>query len=124
MNLTEYSEAAPIFIDANIWTYFALNSEPFQESCSTFLYGIEIGQINGVTSTAVLNEVFYAILVGKASLELQSTKIKRIHRHLKQDTELSAICYQACVDFTTYIEALLEVANHRLIRWWWMAKPI
>jgi predicted nucleic acid-binding protein len=109
MNLLDnFTTSEPIFVDANIWTYFALNAESFQASCAAFLYRIEVGNISAVISNAILNEVFYAILVGKASAELGVTKIKQIHRHLRQDQALSAICYQTCLDFTQYVDKLLQ----------------
>jgi predicted nucleic acid-binding protein len=108
MNLDDFAISEPIFVDANIWTYFALNTEPFQASCAAFMYRIEAGHISAVISNAVLNEVFYAILVGKAAAKLQTTKIKQIHRHLRQDRTLSAGCYQACLDFTQYVDKLSQ----------------
>jgi predicted nucleic acid-binding protein len=108
MTLDDFATPELIFVDANIWTYFALNSEPFQTSCAAFLYRIEKGLISAVISDAVLNEVFYAILIGKAAAELKTTKIKQVHRHLRQDKILSANCYQLCLDFTQYIDKLLQ----------------
>jgi predicted nucleic acid-binding protein len=106
MILDDFAAADPIFIDAKIWTYFALNTEPFQTSCTTFLHRVETNHIKAVISEAVLNEIFYAILVGKAAAELQTTRIKQIHRELRQDASLAAKCYQSCLDFTKYLDAL------------------
>lgn len=108
MSLDDFSTPAPIFVDANIWTYFALNSEPFQTSCTAFLYRIEAGQVSAVISTAVLNEVFYATLIGQAAADLQTTKVKQIHRHLSQDAQLAERCYQVCLDFVRYIDRLKQ----------------
>lgn len=104
--LTDFPSQQTIFVDANIWAYFALNTEPFQAACATFLYRVETGQISAVTSNMVLNETFYAVLVGKAAAELQINKIEQIHRHLLQDTNLAAVCYQACLNFTDYLNKL------------------
>jgi predicted nucleic acid-binding protein len=112
MTLDDFVTSDPIFVDANIWAYFALNSEPFQASCAAFLYRIEAGNVSAVISHAVLNEVFYAILVGKAAAELQTTKMKQIHRRLRQDSSLSAVCYQTCINFTQYIDQLLLTGLH------------
>ena len=108
MTLDDFTITEPVFVDANIWTYFALNSEPFQASCTAFLYRVEKGLVSAVISDAVLNEIFYAILIGKAAAELRTTKIKQIHRHLRQDKSLSKNCYQACSDFAQYIDKLLQ----------------
>jgi predicted nucleic acid-binding protein len=112
--LTEFPAAQPIFIDANIWTYFALNTEPFQTSCAAFLYRIELGQVTAITSVAALNETFYAILVGKAAAELQSTKIKQVHRQLMQDNELARACYEVCRQFAGYLQGLVQAGLQML----------
>jgi hypothetical protein len=113
-NLADFSISQPIFVDANIWTYFALNTESFQASCAAFLYRIEMGQIRAITSTAALNETFYAILVGRAAAELQTTKIKQIQRQLIQDSELAKICYQVCQQFAGYIQGLMQAGLQML----------
>ena len=69
---------------------------------------MEVGQITAIISNVVLNETFYAILIGKAAAELQTTKIKQIHRDLRQKPDLAETCYQACFDFTTYLDALKQ----------------
>lgn len=112
--LADFSAAQPIFIDANIWTYFALNTEPFQASCTAFLYRVEMGQITAITSVAALNEAFYAILVGKAAAELQSTKIKQIHRQLMQDKDLARACYEVCRQFAGYLQGLMQAGLQML----------
>jgi predicted nucleic acid-binding protein len=112
--LADFPAVQPIFIDANIWTYFALNTEPFQTSCAAFLYRVEVGQITAITSTAVLNETFYAILVGKAAAELQTTKIKQIHRQLMQDNEFTEACYQVCGQFAGYLQGLMQAGLQML----------
>lgn len=43
MNLADFGDSDPIFVDTNILTYFAHNTEPFQASCAAFLYRIETG---------------------------------------------------------------------------------
>jgi hypothetical protein len=112
--LADFPAAQPIFVDANIWTYFVLNTEPFQTSCTAFLYQVEVGQITATTSTAALNETFYAILVGKAAAELQTTKIKQIHRQLMQDNDLAETCYHVCRQFTDYLNGLMQAGLQML----------
>jgi predicted nucleic acid-binding protein len=67
---------------------------------------VEQGEVHAVTSDFVLNEVFYALLVGKGSELLASTKITTIKKHLTQDAALSNACYQVCRDFWDYLTAL------------------
>ena len=115
MKLCEFPCNDVIFVDANIFTYFALGTPRFQDTCAAFLSRIESRQIQAVTSDFVLNEVFYAVLVGKASELLQSTRIKFIQKRLLADSELSNTCYQACLKFWDYLE-ILQDAGLNLIR--------
>jgi predicted nucleic acid-binding protein len=106
MNLEDFSGEADIFVDANIFTYFALGTPAYQDACAEFRNHIEDKQIHAVTSDFVLNEVFYALLVGKGSELLATTKITTIKKHLLQDAALAAACYQVCQDFWGYLLAL------------------
>lgn len=106
MNLAHFSSSDEIFVDANIFTYFALGTREYQDACADFLMRVEQNEIHAVTSDFVLNEVFYALLVGKGSEILNSIKITRIKKHLTQDAALSADCYKVCRDFWGYLTTL------------------
>ena len=71
----------------------------YQGACSDFLSRVEQGEIHAVTSDFVLNEGFDALLVGKGSELLASTRIARIKKQSTQDATLSAACYKVCLDF-------------------------
>jgi predicted nucleic acid-binding protein len=106
MNLGDFSGDAEIFVDANIFTYFALGTPAYQDACAEFLKHIEDKHIHAVTSDFVLNEVFYALLVGKGSELLSTTRITTIKKHLLQNSALAEACYQVCQDFWGYLLAL------------------
>ena len=106
MNLADYRSQDEIFVDANIFTYLALGTAMYQDACADFMSRVEQGQVQAVTSEFVLNEVFYALLVGKGSELLGTTKITTIKNRLDQDTGLSTACYQVCRDFWGYLTAL------------------
>jgi predicted nucleic acid-binding protein len=106
VNLGDFTGQDEIFVDANIFTYFALGTTAYQESCTEFLMRVEQGQVRAVTSDFVLNEVMYALLVGKGSELLASTRIARIRKHLMRDAALSAACYKVCQDFWDYLTVL------------------
>ena len=106
VHLDEFHEPQDIFIDANIFTYFALRNPIYQTACTNFLARVEEGSVHAVTTQFVLNETFYALLVGKGSEVLGTTKIKRIKEHLTKDASLAEQCYQVCADFHVYISAL------------------
>ncbi len=78
MNLASFTGQDEICVDANIFTYCALGTPEHQHACANFLARVEQGEVHAVTSDFVLNEVFYALLVGKGSELLASTKITTI----------------------------------------------
>ncbi len=106
MNLADFAGQDDIFVDANIFTYLALGTTAYQDACADFMSRVEQGQVRAVTSDFVLNEVFYALLVGKGSELLQTTRIAVIKQQLTQNAMLAAACYQVCRDFWGYLTAL------------------
>lgn len=114
MNLADFSGQDEIFVDANIFTYLALGTAAYQNACADFLSRIEQGQVRAVTSDFALNEVFYALLVGKGSELLNTTKITTIKQRLTEDPALSAACYQVCHDFWGYL-TVLQVTGLRIV---------
>lgn len=114
MNLADFSGQDQIFIDANIFTYLALGTVVYQDSCANFLNRVEQGEIQAVTSDFVLNEVFYALLVGKGSELLGTNRISTIKKRLGKDSALSTECYQVCRDFWGYLATLQALGLHIL----------
>lgn len=55
MSLDDFAGADSIFVDANVFTYFALGTMTYQASCAEFLIKVEHGQVQAVTSDFVLN---------------------------------------------------------------------
>ena len=114
MFLANFVQDTEIYIDANIFTYFALQNPIYQVACTTFLSRVEAGEVKGVTSVFSLNETFYTILIGKGSELLGSTKIKQIKAKLENDATFSADCYRVCADFSQYI-TILRATGLRLV---------
>ena len=50
MFLADFAQDAEIFIDANIFTYFALQNPTYQAACTAFLGRVEAGEVRGVAS--------------------------------------------------------------------------
>ncbi|MFN8454899.1 MAG: hypothetical protein U0401_09575 [Anaerolineae bacterium] len=88
--------------------------QPIAAACTAFLGRIEAGEVRGVTSVFSLNEAFYAMLIGKGSELLNSTKIKQIKAKLAVDAALSSACYQACLEFSRYV-TVLRATGLRLV---------
>lgn len=106
MLLADYTLPDEIFIDANIWSYFALRNPNFQSDCTRFLERVEQGIVNGVTSNFVLNEVIHVILIGKGSQILDARSISKIKEMLRTNADLSRQCYNACSEFLNYVNVL------------------
>ncbi len=70
MQLDSFAGLETIFIDANIFAYFAVSNPAFEKSCGDFFSRILTEQIQAATSTFVLNESFYAITLNAASFAL------------------------------------------------------
>ena len=67
MQLAGFAQNTEIFIDANIFTYFALKNPTYQAACTTFLSRVEASEVRAVASVFSLNEAFYTMLIGKGS---------------------------------------------------------
>ncbi|GAB4550502.1 MAG: hypothetical protein Kow0063_45020 [Anaerolineae bacterium] len=50
MSLNDFAKDAEIFIDANIFTCFALQNPTYQAACTSFLGRVEAGDVQSVTS--------------------------------------------------------------------------
>ncbi len=114
MSLADFTQDTEIFIDANIFTYFALKNPTYQAACTAFLARVEANEIKAVASVFSLNEAFYTMLIGKGSEILNSMKIKAIKSKLARDTDFSKACYQACTAFSQYI-TILRAAGLQLV---------
>jgi predicted nucleic acid-binding protein len=114
MQLAGFAQDAEIFIDANIFTYFALKNPTYQATCTAFLSRVESGEVRAIASVFSLNEAFYTMLIGKGSELLGSTKIKQIKAKLVDDPVFSTACYQACLDFSRYV-TILRATGLRLV---------
>ncbi len=73
-----------IFIDSNIFIYHFLDvSEP----CTNFLENIELGDIDGYTSTVVLSEVLHRLMIAEVN-EIYDIDPKKVVKYLKQNPEI------------------------------------
>lgn len=87
-----------------------LDDSSFGEHCTSFLDKIESGQILAYTSSLVIDEVYYAILISKGAEILQTNRIKAIQGRLKTDKDLAETCYNEVLIFQNYLDALEEIS--------------
>jgi len=87
MNLTDLESGSSVFIDANIFIYHFSKESRFNPASSNFLERVESGEVYGITSIPVIQEVTHRMMVIEAAAILPETKPKDIVRHLKKHPE-------------------------------------
>lgn len=104
MKLAEYEGDERIFIDANIFIFHA-NDDMFGDSCTAFLNRIEGGEVQGVVTPAVIDEVLFKILIGEATKEIDKGSLWEIRKQMK-DKSFSKKVYRKV---NTYLEYVLDL---------------
>ncbi|RLJ01637.1 MAG: hypothetical protein DRP10_03600 [Candidatus Aenigmatarchaeota archaeon] len=107
--IKDFNLKETIFIDANIFSYHHLNHPKFGEICTKFLQRVENGEINAVTSSLVIDEVAFVILVEKGCEILKTDKTWKVKERIKEDKEFAKNCYEAVKQFLSYINFLQEI---------------
>ena len=93
MNLAQFDQPEPIFLDANIFVYHFHHDSPYHPTCTAFLRRVALGELSGVISTLVIDEVVYALLIHTGSHVLQTTKVSLIKQRLTHEPALARQCY-------------------------------
>ena len=73
-DLANFIADEPIFVDANIFLFHAFDDEKHGEAATSFLTRIENKEIGALTSSLVVDEVFFKILVQEADADLFNIK--------------------------------------------------
>ncbi|MFP4642336.1 MAG: type II toxin-antitoxin system VapC family toxin [Chloroflexota bacterium] len=107
MFLKDYVPRDKIFVDANVFIYHALDEPSFGGSSSDFLGLVESGEIEAITDTLVVDEVFFKILMGKASELMEGLTLKRLKKRIAEDAELRKSVYSSVESYEEYISVLL-----------------
>lgn len=107
MNILDYSSPDQIFIDANIFLDYSIPNPVFGEIASNFLERLEFGEINAITTSAVLAEVSHILLLETGSLVLKSRKRSFVIDRIKADDRLSNLCHDAVDKFGEFISGLV-----------------
>jgi len=88
MKLSTYNSKEKIFIDANIFIFNALDNPEYGGSSTEFLSRVENGEVNGVITPVVMDEILFKILVAKSSRHLDKVNIWTIKNRMR-DAEFS-----------------------------------
>ena len=105
--LKEFTLKDRIFLDANIFLFHALDHEQFGEESTKFLGKIETGEIKGIITSLVVDEVLFKILVASASMFIEKPSIWNIRRKLKEKKFKEEV-YQPVEEYKDYIWSLTQ----------------
>ncbi|MDP3723289.1 MAG: type II toxin-antitoxin system VapC family toxin [Candidatus Omnitrophota bacterium] len=106
MRLADFPAAGRIFVDANILIYHLDATSPYQRACSAFLHRIETEAIRAVTSTLVIDEILYALLIHEGSQLLQTDRITTIQHRILNSAPFAKRCYARAAQMIDYLEVL------------------
>lgn len=115
MKLDDFNLSESIFIDANIFIYVSQNEPTYGRACIDFLERVEYMEIKAVTTSVVLNEVSYKLLIAKAGELLDTDRFWKIREELK-DKKFTMTCYEIVEEFRDYVSTLfgLRVEDVRI----------
>lgn len=104
MTLEDFDSIESIYIDANIFLYVILRNPQYELSCKTFLERIERGEINGVISPLIIDEVAYKIIVEKLKSTLDVRSNVEILRRLSCNPSLLNVAKPDLLTFLFVIQ--------------------
>ncbi len=92
--MTFLHPTSPAFIDANIFLHDVFAHPRYQAYCRTLLQKVESGEVNGVTSVMVLDEVLFKMLIAEASQQY-NVPLGQVPRFLKGDPDKISTLHQS-----------------------------
>ena len=104
--LRDFTLSDPIFIDTNIFAYQQSAHPSFGPDCRDFLHAVEIGAVQAVSSTVVLNEVIYIVQIQRAAHLLGTMNRGAIHTRMTADPAVADECWLAAERFLNLLDAL------------------
>ncbi|MFB0534038.1 MAG: type II toxin-antitoxin system VapC family toxin [Anaerolineae bacterium] len=103
--LADFVADAPIFVDANIFLFHVFDDEEHGKAATSFLTRIENEETEALTSSLVIDEVFFKILVQEAAAHLKRPTIWNIKRAMKEKAFVEKV-YAPVLEYKTYLESL------------------
>ena len=111
MHLKDIPAGALCFIDANIFYYHLVEFPSLSQACSDFLERVEHGEIEGVTSSAMMAEALHKVMLAEAVAKFGLSRkglahyLQR-HRHLIPQLGKHRSVIQAIVGINIKVEAV------------------
>ena len=106
MRLGDFRARSRIFLDANVLVYHLDASSPYQPACSEFLRRVETQEVDAVTSTLVVDEVIYAVLIHEGSQRLKTPRLTAIQKRILTSPGFAKLCYARVGQVLDYLEVL------------------
>ncbi len=104
-NLGDFVADQPIFVDTNIFLFHAFDDERYGQAATYFLSKIENGEVEALTSSLVVDEVFFKILVQEAASHLDKPTIWNIKRAMRDKAFVEKV-YKPVLEYKSYLESL------------------
>lgn len=82
--LDEIESDSVIFIDSNIFLYVILSHPRYRYSCKRFLERVDEGDLHGLTSVLVCNEVVHKLMIAEV-VEKLNVEPKSAVEHIKKN---------------------------------------
>lgn len=104
-NLADFVADVPIFVDANIFLFHVFDDEKHGKAATSFLTRIENEETEALTSSLVVDEVFFKILVQEAAAHLKRPTIWNIKQAMKEKAFVEKV-YAPVLEYKAYLESL------------------
>lgn len=104
-SLASYIAGESIFVDANIFLFHAFGDERYGAAATAFLTRIENQEVEALTSSLVIDEVLFKILVQEAAAHLSKPTIWNI-KWAMRDADFRRMVYAPVLQYKTYLEGL------------------
>jgi predicted nucleic acid-binding protein len=104
-NLADFVADVPIFVDDNIFLFHVFDDEKHGKAATCFLTGIENEETEALSSSLVVDEVFFKILVQEAAAHLKRPTIWNIKQAMKEKAFVEKV-YAPVLEYKAYLESL------------------
>jgi predicted nucleic acid-binding protein len=91
IKLSSIPPGTSVFIDSNIFLYEIFEDHDFGDASYNFIKMIEIGEIRGYTTTLVLDEVLFKMILMEASNKYDVSMKKVVSLFKKEPYKLEAL---------------------------------
>lgn len=108
--LKEIESGTVVFIDANIFLYGMLEHFKYGNACKSFLYDVDKGEYDGITSVLVCNEIFHRTMIAEA-VEKYGVEPKFAVSYLKNNWNIVKELNKA----SKVIEVIEQIVNLRIV---------